>query len=141
MHTRRWQRGRDPRRKRRPGGLCCALSGAPELHLGSPLSPFTEPMPRCSSLTPSSSTRFSLCPVLTPSCPSQSPGLQLQEEEAGELCASVIHPLRSQSVCQPASPTHSGLGPASLGSRLHKALGAAVVSEKKENGSPWTQKA
>ena len=110
MHTRRWQRGRDPRRKRRPGGLCCALSGAPELHLGSPLSPLSEPMPRCSSLPRSSSTRFSLGPVLTPSCPPQSPGLQPQEEEAGGLCASMIHPLRSQSVCQPASPTHSGLG-------------------------------
>ena len=110
MHTRRWQRGRDPRRKRRPGGLCCALSGAPELHLGSPLSPLSEPMPRCSSLPRSSSNRFSLGPVLTPSCPPQSPGLQPQEEEAGGLCASMIHPLRSQSVCQPASPTHSGLG-------------------------------
>ena len=74
--------------------------GLPELPLGSPLSPFTEAMPQSSSLPRSSNIRFSLCPVLTLSCPPRSPGLELQEEEAGGLCASMIHPLTRA----PASP-------------------------------------
>ena len=42
----------------------------------------------------------------------------------------------------PACLTHSlRAGAASLGSRLRKALGVAMVSEKKENGAPRTQKA
>ena len=93
------------------GGCAVRSQGRPELHLRLTLSPFMEAMPRGSSPPRGSSIGFSLCPVLTPSCPPRSPGLELQEEEAGGLCGSMIHPLRSQSLCQPASPTHSGLGP------------------------------
>ena len=61
----------------------------------------------------------------------------------GSWRAVCLHDSPSQvSKFVPACLTHSlRAGAACLGSRLHKALGVTVVSEKKENGSPQTQKA
>ena len=116
--------------------------GLSELHLGSPLSPFMEAMPRLFLFA----SRFKH-QVFSLPCPP--PILSPMEPSAGAawrgswraVPLQVFALLRSESLRQPASPTWSGLGPLPWGSRLCKALGVAVVFGENEDGSPQTQKA